>query len=268
MQFKITLYSRFRAEIPINYQYPLSGAIYRIIEKGDAEYSKFLHETGYGKGYKFFTFSDLKCPFIIEKDRLRLLKNELEFIISFHLPQASQHFIQGLFQSQEIVIADQKSKAVFEVKSVETLPDPFREYHDLENVSVTLKPLSMIVAGVKNEKGNYDYLAPDHFRFKESLLFNWRKKIEANYGAETAEAAFVSLQIHHYRNPSKSRLIKIKSGTPSETKIRGFNNFLLEARAEKRFLQVLVNCGAGLETAMGCGCVNVEEVKKPKNEPV
>jgi len=37
--------------IPINYQYPLSSAIYRIIAKGDRQYADFLHEKGYGKEY-------------------------------------------------------------------------------------------------------------------------------------------------------------------------------------------------------------------------
>lgn len=52
--------NKSNAVIPINYQYPLSAAIYKILQKGDSEYAQFLHEEGYGKGYKFFTFSDLK----------------------------------------------------------------------------------------------------------------------------------------------------------------------------------------------------------------
>lgn len=63
------------AVIPINYNYPLSSAIYRIIAKGDADYASFLHETGYGKGFKFFSFSQINTRFNIENDRLRLLGN-------------------------------------------------------------------------------------------------------------------------------------------------------------------------------------------------
>lgn len=57
--------------LPINYQYPLSSAIYRILSKGDREYARFLHEEGYGKGYKFFTFSDLKLKFKREDIMMR-----------------------------------------------------------------------------------------------------------------------------------------------------------------------------------------------------
>ncbi len=41
--------------IPINYPYPLSAAIYRIIAKGNADYADFLDGQGYGKGFKLFT---------------------------------------------------------------------------------------------------------------------------------------------------------------------------------------------------------------------
>ncbi|HRQ50886.1 MAG TPA: hypothetical protein PLR74_10150, partial [Agriterribacter sp.] len=74
--------------IPVNYAYPLSAALYRIIAKGDAGYASFLHETGYGKGFKFFTFSQISCPFTIAGSRMHLLASELRFQVAFHLPPA------------------------------------------------------------------------------------------------------------------------------------------------------------------------------------
>lgn len=54
MHFKITIVSSEKgAVLPINYSYPLSSAIYRIIARGDAQYAAFLHETGDGIGLKF-----------------------------------------------------------------------------------------------------------------------------------------------------------------------------------------------------------------------
>lgn len=268
MQFKITLHRHSQmAILPINYQYPLSAAIYKIMEKADAEYANFLHEKGYGKGYKFFTFSDIKCPFRIKDDRLHLLSKEMEFIISFHLPEASQHFIQGLFQSEQIDIADKKSKVTFQVKSVEALPNILSHFKENELLPMEIKPLSPIVAGVKNEKGNYDYLHPEDKRFAESLLFNWREKIKANYNDTTAKNAFLSMNVNLLKNPAKSRLITIKAGTPAETKIRGFINFQLNVHAEKRFLEILMNCGVGLYNAQGMGSVE-GKTKMKQDEPV
>jgi CRISPR-associated endoribonuclease Cas6 len=80
MKFSIRL-TPIAAEniIPINYQYPLSSALYRIIAKGDAKNAEFLHGTGYGKGFKFFTFSQINCPFKIEKISLNY-KYSLSYI--------------------------------------------------------------------------------------------------------------------------------------------------------------------------------------------
>lgn len=69
MRFQLILTAKDGGgKLPINYQYPLSAAIYRILSKGDREYARFLHEEGYGKGYKFFTFSDLRLKNYIIKD--------------------------------------------------------------------------------------------------------------------------------------------------------------------------------------------------------
>jgi len=81
----------------------------------------FLPEKENGKGFKFFTFSAINCPFKIEGDRLLLKQTELSFVVSFHLPEAIQYFVQGLFSFESIVIADIKSKVCFKVKDISEL---------------------------------------------------------------------------------------------------------------------------------------------------
>jgi len=100
------------AILPINYQYPLSAVIYKIISKGDASYANFLHELGYGKGFKLFTFSQLQVPFVIEGDRMQLKNTDANLQIAFHLPQAMESFVKGLFQSERIDITDKNRKQV------------------------------------------------------------------------------------------------------------------------------------------------------------
>ena len=255
MKFKITLECLANNRtIPINYQYPLSAAIYKIIDHADKEYAKFLHQEGYGKGYKFFTFSDLSAKFKIKKDRMVLQFPIVSFFIIFHLPEASQHFIKGLFQSRKITITDKISKVNFEVKNIEALKNPLKENLAGEFLDVNCKPLSPIVCGVKNENSHYNFLNPNDEQFKESLIYNWRQKIEANYDLQTAEEALLLTEIDFYKDSkARSRLITIKAGTPSETKIRGFLNFKLNFKAEKRFIEILQNCGAGLYNAQGMG---------------
>lgn len=257
MRLLITLQKEHGEYVPINYQYPLSCALYRIIAKGDDAYASFLHEHGYGKGFKFFTFSQIRCPFKIEGDRMKLIGNELQFQVAFHLPFAVESFIKGLFQSAQIDIADKKSKITFTVKSVESLPNPLQQYKENELVNIALEPLSPIVVGLQNEKGNYDFLPPDDDRYATSILYNWRNKIATSYDNITAASTILMLEIIPIKYPYKSRLITIKAGTREETKIRGWMNFILQVTAEKRFVELLLNAGAGIYNSMGCGCVGV-----------
>ncbi len=265
MRFKISLEKKQGDSIPINYNYPLSAALYRIIAKGNAEYAAFLHEKGYGKGFKFFTFSQLNTAFKIEGDRMKLMGNEADFQIAFHLPEAMESFIKGLFQSEQIDIADKKSKVSFTVKSVESLPNPLQQYKENEIINVQLKPLSAIVAGIQNENGNYDFLAPDDVRFTESLIYNWRNKIATCYDNASVDTlqcnvptdALLMMEIVKMKYPPKSRLITIKSDTAQETKIRGWMNFGLKVTGEKRFVELLMNVGAGVYSSQGMGCVRV-----------
>lgn len=257
MRFKLALHTITpKPVIPINYTYPLSAAIYRILARADSEYASFLHEKGYGKGFKLFCFSQINCPFRIERDRLYLLSNELSFQVAFHLPKAAESFIRGLFQSERIDIADKQSKASFTVQSVESLPDPLYNYKDNEVISMMLTPISPVVVGLPNEKGNYDFLSPDDEQFSECLAYNWREKIKSCYDEVMAQSALLIAEpILEY--PPKSRLITIKADTNAETKIRGWMNFKLKVTAEKRYVELLLNTGAGVYNAQGMGGVEV-----------
>lgn len=245
MRFGITLTSSIRHTIPMNYQYPLSAAIYKIIAKGDAEYASFLHETGYGKGFKLFCFSDLRGKFKVNGDSLIMQDSKVSFEISFHLPAASQNFVKGLFLSQTLEIAHKRSRAVFTVSSVEALPNPFAGRKDSEIIQAYFQPASAVVAGIKNEKGNYTFLSPDDPRFAEILLFNWKEKIKSVF-EESVEDKILYVEIMALPKPPKSRLITVKAGTPAETKIRGWLNFGLRVTGEKRFVELLWNTGAGI----------------------
>lgn len=262
MRLLLTLNSgKEKQLIPINYQYPLASAIYKILQNANAEYAEFLHETGYGKGFKLFTFSDLKCPFSIQDDRLVLLSDKAELIVCFHLPVAAEIFVRGLFMSQQIDIADKKNKTRFRIEQVESLPSPLDHFKNSAEGEILLHPLSPVVCGLKNEKGNYIFLSPEDDRYEEMLFLNWEEKCRAIFGKDEAnnllETAFV--QILFFRNAPKSRLITIKANSDAETKIRGFNNFKIKIKGKKEAVELLLNSGAGLYNAQGMGCMEIIE---------
>lgn len=258
MRFKVILETIGGEKIlPINYQYPLSAAIYRIISKGDVEYAQFLHDRGYGKGYKFFCFSDIRSPFSVKGDRIHLRNNIVEFKVAFHLPKAMKNFVQGLFASERIEIADNKTKQSFSVKTIEGIVNGVDNYLPKEFVNVALRPISALVVGVKNEKRHYDYLHPEDDKFIEMFTYNWREKIKTFYDQEVANDALLIVEKEYYPNPPKSRLITIKADTSAETKVRGFVNFKLRIQAERSYVDLLLNTGAGLYNAQGMGCMEV-----------
>jgi CRISPR-associated endoribonuclease Cas6 len=262
MHFLLTLSTdSSRQQLPVNYQYPLSAVIYKILQRADSEYADFLHNSGYKKEgslktFKLFSFSDIKTPFQNTGDRLLLLTRYAELVVSFHLPQAAENFIKGIFQHQQIEIADKKSRVVFMIDQVSALPLPLAAG---EMQEVLLQPLSPVVAGNKNEKNEYTFLSPEHPDFVRRLMYNWKEKYAAIYGDQEADNNFAAIQMNiiFYSNPPKSRLITIKAFTAAETKIRGYVNFRLKIHAGKKALELLLNAGAGVYNSLGMGCMEV-----------
>jgi CRISPR-associated endoribonuclease Cas6 len=259
VNFRLTLSCQQGGSIlPCNYQYPLAATIYHILSRADTDYARFLHNEGYRvpgslKAFKLFTFSDLRTPFNIISDRLHLLTSRAELLICFHLPKAAENFIKGLFVNRDIELADKKSKAFFTITTVETVAYPLNDDPVQE---VLLNPLSPLVCGWKNERGNYDYLAPDDNRYPQVLLQNWKEKYASLHGwRDDQDMQDAAIRILYYANPPKSRLVTIKANSDAETRIRGFVNFRLKAHGKKEALELLLNSGVGLYNAMGMGCV-------------
>lgn len=263
MRFLLNLFaSDFPAVLPLNYQYPISAVIYRILQQADKDYAHFLHDTGYRqsehslKSFKLFTFSDIRTPFKIEGDRMRLRTPEAELTVSFHLPHAAETFIKGLFMDQEIEIADGKSKSRFRINQVQSIPTGLT---DAPVQEVLLQPLSPVVCGRKNEQGNYDFLSPQDPAFIPQLMYNWQSKYKTLY--EDMEEAFakVAMEVLLYDNPPKSRLITVKADSPQETKIKGYVNFRLRVKGRSEVLELLISGGAGLYNSIGMGCLAIED---------
>jgi CRISPR-associated endoribonuclease Cas6 len=265
MQFKLTLLGQKGSLIPINYQYPLSACIYRIIQRADAAYSLFLHEKGHTigdshKAFKLFTFSNLSMPCKRIDDRLQLQSTQAEMQIAFHMPETAEKFVIGIFKDQHIEIADRYSKATFTVNQVEALPGiAGHTANPEEMIQATLQPLSPIVVGHKNERGHYTYLSPEHKDFIHWLLHNVAEKMVAvGMNPSLIEKVYVETSWNSYG--PKSRLIAIKEGTDAETKVKGFTQFYMKVDAPACVLDLMMNAGVGLYNAQGIGCVGVVRI--------
>ncbi|MBN9351925.1 MAG: CRISPR-associated endoribonuclease Cas6 [Chitinophagaceae bacterium] len=262
MRFLLTLETeKLPAILPVNYQYPLSSVIYKIIQKADEQFAAFLHETGYGKGnkkFKLFTFSDINTPFKMRGDRMLLLSDKAEVNICFYLPRTAENFIKGIFINQFIEIGDRASRVVFHISQIESIVE---DLDDTVKKKIILQPLSPIVAGIKNEKNIYTYLDPADKRYSANLIYNWLQKYKAITDADDDALEEMKgeteLEILFFRNPPQSRLITIKAGNPEETKIRGFKKFRLQVKASGELLEIALGAGLGLYNAQGMGCVEI-----------
>jgi len=275
MRLQITMEARQPDPVlPCNYQYPLSAAIYRILNQADDAYAQFLHDTGHRaahrlKGFKLFSFSDLRMPFQIRGDRLYVQGKKLSFRLCFYMPDAADRFLMGLFARQQIEIADRISRASFLIQQAEVLPDPLdRPTHQIEEL--VLQPMSPLVVGRKNERGNYDFLPPDDPAFVQWLIYNWIEKYRSIHGkidfVETTQwgewdACRSQIEVQPLLNdvPYRSRLITIKAFTPQQTRIRGFDRFQLRVRAPVPLLKLALHGGLGLYNAMGMGYMDMAE---------
>ena len=256
MRFKITLQLQPEVkgrELPINYQYPLQGAIYRTLASSDLEFSTWLHENGYqqhGKRFKLFTFSNLIVPqFGIDKQRERLIvKSDLVTLYISFLPERStQQFVQGLFQQQVIQVADYLSGVQFVVREIQVMPP--LDYHP----DMTFKTLSPVCISLRNERGHMDYLAPSDPRFEQGILTGLLSRYETIHGQPFNGTPLCYLQL---LSQPKSALVRIKAYTPDETRVRGYR-FHFKIDLPEELMQIAYESGLGEKGSMGFGMIDV-----------
>lgn len=103
MRFKLIITAQRGNSIPINYQYPLSAAIYKILATGDAQYAEWLHQEGYAAdsyNFKLFSYSRLRGTQGIENNALAVSSEPLELILSFLATPGHGEVYQGFVCQQ------------------------------------------------------------------------------------------------------------------------------------------------------------------------
>lgn len=253
MRLKLELKLLEGTILPCNYMYELSSCLYKILNEGNPEFTTWLHDRGFCKGkkvFKLFTFSHLYVPrFQIEGDRLRIRTNIVRLIVSFYPIEAIDAFVIGLFRNRRMEIGDRKSRVVFEVSTIERLPEP-------EFVSrMTFKTLSpMFIEEQFPDTRHTDHLQPDDPKFAELLHLNLLEKYRAFYGQEP-DASWPMTRLLLLSEP-KPKTIVLKAGTPQETKIKGYL-FRFELEGQPELLRLGYDGGFGRLNSQGFGCVEV-----------
>lgn len=261
MRFTLTLSVNKTAHgnlIPLSYSYELSAWIYRVLASSDAVFASWLHDNGFSqenKRFKFFTFSRLlfnDAKPIKGTDRLAIYSSQAKLFISFLPEKSTEEFVKGIFLDNEFTIGDRKSKVKFRVDSIELLPSP-----DFSKGYGQFQTLSPINVAMKDDKGRAVYISPENndYDYGQLLVNNLKEKYRIYHGKELADENDFEFKI---LSPPRSKLIIIKSDTPTATKVRGFE-YTFYLKADPELLRIMYACGAGEKNSVGFGMVEVVE---------
>ncbi|MCH7408156.1 CRISPR-associated endoribonuclease Cas6 [Belliella sp. DSM 111904] len=262
MRFRIHI-NKFGQEsfLPINYQYELSAAIYKTIDRADSDFSRFLHEEGYlafGNKFRLFTFSRIffeQFKVIKDAGRIHHQGNAAFFEISFLIDKAAEEFIKGLFLDQEFVLGDKISRVFYQISSIEAVQPPlFKE-------NMRYRCLSPVFLRRKRSGGGEDYLHPENSHYGILLMQNLLSKSKAYELANQWDESPTGGQIPDFEFTPIGKIfkngVKIKQLTEKETQLIGYS-FEFELKAPVELHEIGYHAGFGHLGSQGFGCVEVK----------
>jgi len=220
MRLQLTLEHRNNSGLPINYQYFISSWIYHTLGRANPEFATWLHEQGYGYGgkqYKLFTFSQLMPQrYDIDKQQGLFIcqQSPTTLILSFHLNEAFQHFVVGLFNDQKFSLGNRDFQVDFSIQSVETLPKPV-----FTNTTRFHLQKPLCISRDEMGKAQAQYKSPEDSGYPELLFQNLLRKKQALENTTDNPKSSISFKDLNFKllSEPKSQLLHIKN-----QKIRGY----------------------------------------------
>ena len=133
----------------------------------------------------------------------------------------------------------------FLVREIQLMPS--LDYHP----DMTFRTLSPVCISLRNDHDQMDYLAPTDPRYELGILTGLLARYAAIHGQPFSGEPFCHLQL---LSQPKSALIRIKAGTPNETRVRGYRyNFKIDLPEE--LMQIAYESGLGEKGSMGFGMI-------------
>jgi len=261
MRIKLTLQPFDKeSSIPLNYQYYLSSAIYRIIEQSSTEYATQLHNAAnlnFGKSFKHFCFSQLYPQHSFVKDgAIHLNGDRIIWYVGMSIDDTLKHFIVGLFEKREFFIGNDRNR--FMVQFVELLPEP--KYTQRMNFRM-LSPVTASIPVKNFGKLQARYLFADDPQLSDILRSNILERYKALYHRLPENQSFFVKPDAEYIDKrggaqKVSKLITIKEGTEAETRVRGFL-CPLTIEGNPELIKLAYDSGLGEKGSMGFGMLEV-----------
>lgn len=262
MRVKLGLCAVEGREIPINYYYQLSSAIYGMLEKSSPEFSKFLHDEGYKvekKKYKLFSFALELTNMKIANNAIWLNDKHTTLYISFpDFNTFLENLVTGTIKTSSFYLG----RTHLLIEEFETCPPP-----DFTN-DMKFKLMSPMVLSTCSDNG--EGMRQHYLRYYEDineqsriLTQNLRNKYwlinnrEVN-GEVSIEWDSDYISRMEQRGRRLTKLITIpKDG--KDIQIKG-NVIPFRLKGEPELMKIGYECGFGEKNSMGFGMA--EEVQR------
>jgi len=247
--------------LPINYNYPLSAVVYRLLKFGSSEFSEYLHSIGFknnGKAYKLFTFS-LKFEYNnIIKDYFELSSPYLSLEISSPLiDDFIKNVVIGSLKSGKIELFYRKQCLYLSIEQMEEIPMPNF------NRSAKFKldsPLVLSTIQMRNNKPTqhffeyYENINEISRVFNNNLINKYELIYNKKYQGDHLKFAWLNdyIQKRIKKQKSLKRLIKIeKPNIPTINVIA--NNIPFKLEGNRELMKVGYDAGFGEKNSLGFG---------------
>ena len=211
MRLYVTLEVGRETSLPVNYQHLLTAVVYDLLGSADAEYARFLHDSGYGgeggRRFKLFTFSWLRGRGRVLGPTIVYAQGQLTWFLSSPVDEFVQHLATGLLTAGVLRVGS----ASLPIQSVGTLPSHPETKEDQEPSRFTC--LSPLVASVPRHEGHALYLKPsDGPEFSEAIRRNLIQKYRLLHGSDPENTTFEMLfdQAYLARSGGGTKLITYK----------------------------------------------------------
>lgn len=237
MQIVLTCQNTGIIDIPVNYNYYVQSAIFKILADENSDYAEYLHNIADGSKtrYKFFTFGSL-----IGKSHFYNKTLYYEGGIKLEIRSVSNEFLQVLANS---ILNGNKlciEKHCLSIKDVEirgyTVPDTL----------LKIRTLTPIVAKKQTEDNHTEYYSPQDVRFIKRI----RETFENKYNVFVGQVQHSSIDILPL-NVGKKVVTKYK-----DTWITAYHG-TFEICGSTECLQFLYDVGLGVKTSQGFGMFEV-----------
>lgn len=264
MRIKFKLKTYKTNKITANYYYPLSCGVYKFLQFGSPEFSKFLHDKGYqlnGKKFKLFNFAFRFEKIFMDKGFIKLLSPNAELLISSPLEDDFiRNFIAGTFQRQIFEIYGNGELSCFEVQQAEYVPEP--DFYNFGKF-ILLSPLVLSKPRIINGKTSADYLKDENDIEGINRLLNKNLKskyeiiTQKKFAGDDVKLVWDNNYIDKMKKNNKRLTKKITIKT-NENKIDIIGlQIPFELSGAGELIKIGYACGFGEKNSMGFGMAEV-----------